>query len=47
MIKHVLKDGTQVESVAGVVLKKDDFARVYEIVEQIEKRVNENGGSME
>lgn len=47
MVKHVRKDGTQVDSVAGVVLKKDDFARLYAIVEQIEKRVQKNGGSME
>lgn len=38
MIKHVLKDGRQVESVAGIVIKQEDFNHVYQVIERIEKR---------
>lgn len=39
MIKHFLKDGTQVESVAGIVIKQEDFPGVYELIEKMNERI--------
>lgn len=38
MIKHVLKDGTKVDSIAGRVIKQEDFKHLYQVIERIEKR---------
>lgn len=38
MIYHVLKDGSRVESVRGIVIKADQFPQVYRVIEQIEER---------
>lgn len=38
MIYHVLKDGSRVESIGGIVIKADQFPQVYKVIEQIEKR---------
>lgn len=35
MIKHVLKDGTEVPSVEGKVIKADDFRTMYEVIIRI------------
>ena len=40
MIYHVLKDGSRVESVNGIVIKADQFPRVYRVIERIEERGN-------
>lgn len=40
MIYHVLKDGSRVESVKGVVIKADQFPLVYRVIERIEERGN-------
>lgn len=37
MIKHVLKDGTEVPNVAGMVVKAEDFPVVYEVISRIQK----------
>lgn len=39
MIKHILKNGQQVDSVEGIVLKSDDFPRIYELMDQINERL--------
>ena len=38
MVRHFLKDGTEVKSIAGTVIKREDFETVYRVIEQIEKR---------
>ena len=40
MITHVLKDGSRVDSVKGVVIKADQFPQVYKVIERIEERGN-------
>lgn len=37
MIRHILKDGTEVPQVAGMVVKAEDFPLVYEIISRIQK----------
>ena len=39
MVKHFLKDGSQVESIEGYVLKQKDFPGLYSTLDQIEKRM--------
>ena len=39
MIKHFLKNGQQVDSVAGIVLKQEDHPQLYAVIDQIEKRI--------
>lgn len=36
-IKHVLKNGTQVDDIAGKVIKADQFSVLYEVVNRISK----------
>lgn len=36
-IKHVLKDGTQVDSIEGKVIKAKDFTVLYEVINRIQK----------
>jgi hypothetical protein len=36
-IKHVLKDGTQVESIDGKVIKADQFSVLYETINRMQK----------
>lgn len=38
MIRHVLKDGSRVESIKGIVIKADHFPQVYRVIERIEER---------
>lgn len=46
MIKHILKNGQQVDSVAGIVLKHEDFPGLYKLIDQINERVaKEQGGN--
>ena len=44
MVRHFRKDGTQIESVEGIVIKREDFKAVYEILEKIEKRMGDPDG---
>ena len=39
MIKHFLKDGTQVDSVEGIVIKQKDFPELYKIIEKMNERI--------
>lgn len=39
MIKHFLKDGTQVESVAGIVIKREDFPQLYKLMDRMNERI--------
>ena len=39
MVKHILKNGQQVDSIEGIVIKMDDFPRVYEIMDRINERL--------
>lgn len=41
MIRHILKDGREVDSIAGTVIRQQDFAHLYEVVGRIERRINE------
>lgn len=43
MIYHVLKDGSRVESIRGIVIKSNHFPQVYKVIEQIEKRGESDG----
>jgi len=36
-IKHLLKDGTQIDDIAGKVIKASDFPVLYEVVNRINK----------
>ena len=36
-IKHVLKDGTQVDSIEGKVIKADQHELLYEIINRMQK----------
>ena len=37
-IKHVLKDGTQVDSIDGKVIKASDFNVLYEVINRINQK---------
>lgn len=41
-IHHVLKDGTQVDDIAGKVIKADQFPVLYEVVNRIQKEGDAN-----
>lgn len=36
-IKHVLKDGTQVDSIEGKVIKADQHELLYEVINRMQK----------
>ena len=38
MIKHILKDGTEVKDITGHVVKKEDAPMVYDLVERISRK---------
>lgn len=38
MVKHILKDGTVLDDISGIVIKKEQFPAVYEILDRL------NGG---
>lgn len=46
MIYHVLKDGSKVESVRGIVIKVDQFPQVYRVIERIEERGETDGQTL-
>lgn len=37
-IKHVLKDGTQLDDITGHVIKAEDHPLLYEVISNIEKK---------
>jgi hypothetical protein len=38
MVKHITKDGRQLNSVSGIVISSNQFPQIYKVIEQIEKR---------
>lgn len=43
MVKHYLKNGQQVESVAGIVIKQKDFKDLYKTMEVLGKKAASKG----
>ena len=41
-IHHVLKDGTEVESIEGHVIKAEEFQVLYEVINRINNRKDQN-----
>lgn len=39
MVRHFLKDGTEVESVSGRVLKISEFTELYSIIRAINRKI--------
>ena len=39
MVRHFLKDGTEVKSIEGIVIKKEDFKGLYHMIDQMEIRL--------
>lgn len=37
-IKHVLKDGTVLEDISGIVITREDNPEIYRVVEKIRKK---------
>jgi hypothetical protein len=37
-IKHILKDGTVLEDISGIVIKREDNPEIYRVIEQIRKK---------
>lgn len=42
MIIHILKDGTETQTIEGRVVTQSDLPSVYKLMESIERRLNEN-----
>lgn len=42
MVKHVLKDGTPVDDIAGHVIKAADHPLLYEVIDRISKAGDAN-----
>ena len=40
-VRHILKDGTEVASVAGRVIRQEDFPVLYEIIGKIGRKAKE------
>lgn len=40
MVKHITKEGRQLNSVSGIVIDSNQFPQVYRVIEQIEMRGN-------
>jgi DUF1009 family protein len=38
MVYHILKDGTKVKDITGLVIKKKDNAILYDVIKRIEER---------
>ena len=38
MVRHVLKDGKEVKSISGHVIKIDDAQSIYQIIDRINER---------
>lgn len=39
MVYHILKDGTKVKDITGLVIKKKDNTILYDVIKKIEERV--------
>ena len=40
MVYHVLKDGSKVNSVNGIVIRKDQYPQIYKVINRIERGEN-------
>lgn len=40
MIRHIMKDGTEVADITGYVIKAEKFDVLYKIIDGINERVN-------
>lgn len=38
MIRHILKDGTEVEDITGHVIKADEYETLYEVINRIQEK---------
>lgn len=47
MIRHILKDGREVDSIAGTVIRQQDFKDLYRVIDQMEKRLRYEGETNE
>lgn len=43
MVRNILKDGTEVKDLTGIVITQTEFPQVYRIIEQIEREEKEDG----
>lgn len=39
MVKHFLKSGKQVDSIEGIVIKKEDFPGIYDLMDRMNERL--------
>jgi hypothetical protein len=39
MVKHFLKNGKQVDSIEGIVIKKEDFPGIYDLMDRMNERL--------
>lgn len=37
MVRHILKDGTEVKDIKGKVIKASEFRTLYEVINRIQK----------
>ena len=38
MIKHILRDGREVDSIAGIVIRQQDHEDLYAVIDRMNKR---------
>ena len=43
MVRHILKDGTEVKDIKGHVVKIEDAQSIYTLIEQINRKGKGNG----
>lgn len=42
MIRHILKDGTEVDDIKGMVIKASEHKVLYEIINKIQQKEDSN-----
>lgn len=47
MIRHILKDGTEVQTVEGVKVSVTEHELLYEVIAEIERKGGETNGDVE
>lgn len=43
MVRHILKNGTELKDIKGHIVKIEDAQSVYALIEQINQKGKENG----
>ena len=38
MIRHILKDGTEVDDITGKVIQADEFETLYQVINRIQEK---------